>query len=311
MVAGIVLLVIVLLPFGLRSVYWDVVVPSGERTYPVTPLEDQPAQSYSRLHIDVVAIDELNRLATLRVEGVHVCGGGCDDYKERLVLFSVAANAQGTEGISPSESIVLPSTSAVVSQKLQLPVRGSLSGYPLDRYQLWLGIALERIYPDGQVEPFTPTEAQGHLFLTVGEEIVRMVMQPPGQIDARSVQPAANELNIQYLYVADMDWQRPGYLKILCMLTILLSAAASAYAVFMRPFDQLILNSGALILGVWGVRSLLLGGIPQDVTRVDVALTSIIMFLLSAITFRALNYLHRRAELTLLPWARSKPETEG
>jgi hypothetical protein len=310
-VAGIVLLVIVLLPFALRSVYSDVVVPSGERSYPVTPLEDQPAQSHSRLHIDVVAIDELNRLATLRVEGVHVCRGGCDDYKEKLVLFSVAASAQGAEGISPSESITLPSTSAVVSQKLQLPVRGSLTGYPLDRYQLWLGIALERIYPDGRVEPLTPTEAQGHLFLTVGEEIPRMIMQPPGRIDARSVQPAANELNVQYLYVADMDWQRPGYLKILCMLTILLSAAASAYAVFMRPFDQLILNSGALILGVWGVRSLLLGGIPQDVTRVDVALTSIIMFLLSAITFRALNYLHRRAELTLLPWARSKPETEG
>src|SRR6266540_5495167 len=154
-VAGIVLLVIVLLPFALRSVYWDVVVPSEERSYPVTPLEDEPAQSHSRLHIDVVGIDELNRLATLRVEGVHVCRGGCNDYKEKLVLFSVAANAQGTEGISPSECITLPSTSAVVSQKLQLPVRGSLTGYPLDRYQLWLGIALERIYPDGQIKPLT------------------------------------------------------------------------------------------------------------------------------------------------------------
>src|SRR5438067_4757817 len=80
-VAGIVLLVIFLLPFALRSVYWDVVIPSGEHSYPVTPLDDQPAQSHSRLHIDVVAIDELNRLVTLRVEGVHVCRGGCDDHK--------------------------------------------------------------------------------------------------------------------------------------------------------------------------------------------------------------------------------------
>jgi hypothetical protein len=309
-VAGIVLLVLLLLPFALNSVYWDVVVPSGERRYPLTSSDDQPAPTYSRLRVDVVAIDEVNQLATLRVEGVHVCRGGCDAVAERLVLFSVPAEAQAADRISPSESVTLPSTSGVVSQKLQLPVRGSLSVYPLDGYELWLGVGLERTSPDGRGEPLTPDEARGRLFLTVGEQIPRMVMQPPVQIDPRSVQPAGDELDVRYLAVADLHWQRPAYLKILCMLTILLSAAASAYAVFMRPFDQLILNSGALILGVWGVRSLLLGGIPQDITRVDVALTSIIMFLLSAITFRALNYLHRRAELTLLPWARPEPETE-
>src|SRR5207253_11279785 len=68
---------------------------------------------------------------------------------------------------------------------------------------------------------------------------------------------------------------------------VLLVSAAAAYAVFMRPLDQLVLNSGALILGVWGVRSILLGSSVPGITAVDLALSVVILFLLVAITWRS------------------------
>jgi len=69
---------------------------------------------------------------------------------------------------------------------------------------------------------------------------------------------------------------------------VLLVAAAAAYAVFLRPLDQLVINAGALILGVWGIRAVLLGTTLPGLTAVDLALWSVILFLLLAITVRTL-----------------------
>lgn len=62
--------------------------------------------------------------------------------------------------------------------------------------------------------------------------------------------------------------------------------AAAAFAVFMRPLDQLVINAGALVLGVWGVRAILLGAGVAGLTIVDVSLLVVILFLLVAIAFR-------------------------
>ncbi len=69
-------------------------------------------------------------------------------------------------------------------------------------------------------------------------------------------------------------------------------------AVFMRPLDQLLLNVGALVLGVWGIRAILLGTSLTGVTAVDLSLTMVILFLLAAITLRTMLYLYHRAGLS-------------
>lgn len=68
--------------------------------------------------------------------------------------------------------------------------------------------------------------------------------------------------------------------------------AAAAYAVFMRPLHDLVINSGGLVLGVWGIRSLLTPGTATQ-TLVDLMLSMVILFLLGAITFRAMQYLYQ------------------
>jgi hypothetical protein len=82
---------------------------------------------------------------------------------------------------------------------------------------------------------------------------------------------------------------------VLAVLLVLLVAAAAAYAVFMRPLQDLVLSSGALVLGVWGVRAILTPGTAYR-TVVDLALSAVILFLLGAITVRALQHCYAQSE---------------
>ena len=77
-----------------------------------------------------------------------------------------------------------------------------------------------------------------------------------GQTFARPLPEGA--ASIASLGVA-LEFERPLYLRIVTVLLVVLIGAASAYAVFLRPLSELIINAGALVLGVWGIRAVLLG----------------------------------------------------
>src|SRR5262249_44736589 len=80
---------------------------------------------------------------------------------------------------------------------------------------------------------------------------------------------------------------------------VLLIAAAAAYAVFLRPLDQILVNAGALILGIWGVRSVLLGtDAPPGASAVDLSLSAVVLFLLAAILARAMRYHQLQGDVT-------------
>ena len=85
------------------------------------------------------------------------------------------------------------------------------------------------------------------------------------------------------------------------LLLVLLVTAAAAYAVFLRPFQDLVINAGGLILGIWGIRSILTPSSVQYVTAVDLSLAVVILFLLGAITLRAMVFLYQRSGLQV-PW---------
>jgi len=105
---------------------------------------------------------------------------------------------------------------------------------------------------------------------------------------------AASGDQVPYMVTADMVFSRPLYLQVLTVLLVLLVTAAAAYAVFLRPLDEIVINLGALVLGVWGIRAILLGTSVPGFTAVDLALAVVILVLLIAITTRALLYLWTR-----------------
>lgn len=307
LVAIVVIISLIATPFAITSAMVNLIAPPSARVYALTPQQIPLAASYSRLHADITILDEPQRLATIRVSGFHVCAQGCT-YRDTLVLFSLDTEAGDMQAIPPSAQLPLPATTGEVSGTVQLPIAGDLLGYPFDRYVLSLGVAIERTLPNQDPRFLSATETQGLIAFTVREQVPRTVVgtfQPLGS----SAQGVAQR-PFTYAYAGAIELVRPIYLRIIVVLTILLIAAAALYAMLMRPFDQLIINAGGLILGVWGVRAMLLGSYPADSTAVDIALTTVIIVLLGGISFRGLNYLHARAGLTFLPWARPAEEEE-
>jgi hypothetical protein len=297
-IATIILFVLVTLPFTVASVYDDIFgPPDGEQlSIPAGPV-GPPAPTHSRLHVAATALNELPRLLTLRVSGYHVCQPDCA-WSDRVVFLSLGADPADGDSPPPSVAITLPPTDAEVTQTLQLPVRGQPLRYPFDAYELTLGVALQRVYPDGSVQSLSPAEADGHLFVTLQDQLPRQSISDLTELDPRSVRLGNTPLNP--LYVEAVTFERPLYLRVIAVLLVLLITAAAAYAAFIGPIHDLVINSGALVLGVWGIRSIMTPGNPAYVSLLDVCLSAVIIFLLMAITFRLLLFSHQRSGLRLL-----------
>jgi hypothetical protein len=310
LIATLLLFLLATLPFSVASVVTDVLGPPEGHHFPIPPGPAPPeASSFSRLNVAVVALDETQGLVTLRVSGHHVCRESCS-WSDRLLFFSVPVGERGSESLPPSGSVTLPAGAGEVTQSTQLPIEGQPLRYPFDWYNLRLAVAMQRVQADGTVAASTADQARGRVFLTVQEALARQTMDPPVPVDPATVRvPSAP---YDYLYVSDLRFARPIYLQVLAVVLVLLVTAAAAYAVFMRPLTELVVNSGALVLGVWGIRQILVPSNYNYVTAVDLSLSVVILFLLGAITVRALFFVHARSGLALHErWAARRKREVG
>jgi hypothetical protein len=107
-------------------------------------------------------------------------------------------------------------------------------------------------------------------------------------------QSGASETPGEYLYATTLTIRRQFYLQVLTIVLVALIAAASVYADFLRGFQDLILNVGGLILGIWGIRGILTPYAVNYITAIDLSLSVVILFLLGAVTVRALLYVGAR-----------------
>ena len=295
---------VVTLPFSVKSVVDDVLGRSRAGSSRSRP-EDQwpPDPDHTKLHVAVISIDEVQLVATLRVAGHHQCPG-CT-WKNRVLLVALSADDADANGLPPSAAVVLAPNDVEVSDTMQLPVRGHPIHYPFDRYHLMLGVAYQRVHPDGTLETRSAAQARGHLFLSLQELLPRNAMEGPFPLDPRRVRSSDDPF--EYVDAFEVIFERPPYLRVLAVMLVLLIASAAAYSVFLRPLHDLVVNSGALVLGVWGIRSILTPSNLNYITAVDLALSMVIIFLLGALTVRALLFVHDEAQLSLLGRRRREP----
>ncbi len=295
LVALLLLSIVVLLPFVLAGVFQQI-DENGNPTYTLDA--DYHAQSPTRTHVNLAVTDlqEWQRSLTIEVSGHHVCDTPCA-WTDRLMLISIPPPQEDGEGLPPMATVDFRPTALAVSQSVTLPVYGAPIRYPFDFYRLRLGVVLQRVYPDGTTQTLTPQEADGHLFLSANGFIPRAVMNKPAPVPVKKV--FVDDPSYQYIYVTDLTFARPLYLRVITVFLVLLVSAAAAYAVFLRPLSELVINAGALVLGVWGIRAVLLGANVLGFTAVDLSLMTVILFLLAAITWRALLYLRDRGQLSL------------
>ena len=293
----IVLSTLLVIPFALMSMVDDVT-----RQNETHLLQESHAGNDQRgaILVEVVKVDEVSNEVTLRISGLFHCSLCTSD--KQFTFYSVPAPRPDFEGIPPARHVKFPIGGQVAMEEITLPLRGSLFRYPFDTYPLTLGIGLEQASQGMASTAQSSQGAEGPLTIAVRNGASRLHMASPTALNMAG--SLSSEAKDRYLGVYNLTLSRPFYLKIVIPLVVLLIAAAAALAVLLRPFDQLVLNSGGLVLGVWGVRGLVLGGFPPNVTLVDQALTGIIVLILVAIACRAMTHLHDFAELSILPRTR-------
>lgn len=278
---------VVLVPLAASSLVAILRRPVAGRVYQLA----SPAKlggEWTRLNVAAVKLDESAGTVTLRVSGFHNCpAGAC--AAERVQLFSVHADPTGALGSPPSATVDLPKDSSEIEQQVTLPIEGNLVDYPFDHYRLLLGVAFARVSAAGAATPFGPRVAGHGLAYSVGDEIPRVSMaaprlSPPGRYDAPGV---------VYDSVAALGFSRPTYLRVITVDLILLTVISAIYGVVFRPFTQIVPTVGGVVLGVWGVRSLLVGSYPADSTGVDLVLESAILLVLLLVGVRSVRFLWR------------------
>ncbi len=280
---------VVLVPFAFVSLYSAFQHPAGDHGYDVMKPKLLHGE-WTKLNVSAISIDEVAGEVVLRVSGFHNCPSACTGV-QRVRLFSVHADPSGALGPPPSVDITIPADSSEIEQRVTLPISGNLSRYPFDSYKLLLGATFSQVAPSGISTPISPAAASDQLAFSVSNAIPRVSLGTPRILGAH----AYDSTGALYDAVVALNFYRPVYLKILTVLLTLLIVLAASYGVLFRPFTQIVPTVGALVLGVWGVRSLLVGSYPPDSTGVDLVLEGAILLLLFTVAARAALFMLPRS----------------
>jgi hypothetical protein len=296
--------VIVALPFTLGSMSSQIfdrqaatlyAFPSGQ---PISEGSlDIAEDAHSFLKIAAIDLDEGTGSITLAISGHRICKTACPALS--LTVVSLDDDAAVRLAFPPSAQLTLQPEEVTFSSTVQLPIRGQPIQYPFDDWVLWLGVAGTIVDQSGNTVPLTPQLIAGQVIITTQNQLRDFQMRHPVEIDPARVRSQSDPYD--FIGVQELYFERPLYLGILSILLIVLIGVSAALAVFMRNMVDVVIGIGSLVIGIWGVRSIL---VPQPipvVTSIDLALSLVILFVLLGLSIRAVSYFHRLSELPTLP----------
>lgn len=301
--------VVVSLPFAVRSMAGELLGRQQDTLYDalaageVAPTASEEATTKEIYYnLAIVDIDEAVGTATLAVSGNRTCPLTCPRID--LTFLALDDNAAQRRGLPPSASLTIPEGERIFSESVTLPVRGRPNLYPFDSYVLWLGIDLSLTGPGG--DPFRPDLAMLNRLgtVTLQSQVSGLVMAPPTLVDPARVRAPSDPFALPL--VGEFRWERPAYVKILAVILILLIAASGIIALMTRAIDDLLLGVGGLILGVWGIRSVLVSQPLPGASAIDLALSFVILFLLLGLIVRLIRHFHRGSNLAWPGFGRAK-----
>jgi len=286
----------ILLTDGQARTHYD--FPSGQAA--TAAATQALAKSESYFNIAAIDLDEDESSITLAISGHRICpADGCSTLT--LNIISLEDDADVRRALPPSASMNLTPDQEIFSQTVRLPVRGQPSQYPFDDYQLWLGLS-GTVVIDGKKIELTPELLAKRAVITTQNQLRDFLMTPPVEIDP-SRATAPNDPHA-FVAVQELRFERPIHQEILAVLLILLIAVSAIMAVAMRNMTDLIVGIGSLILGIWGVRSVLVPSSLPVVTSIDLALSMIILFVLLGLSVRSALHFRRKSELPTVTWRR-------
>ena len=284
-----------LLPIALGGVLADVLEISRP-TYFVFGDHEREDSDRVLLNLSMVSLDEWQRMVTIQVSGHRDCAAGCTGT-DRVQFMSIPISTEDGEGLPPYAIVAFPPGERSVTDQLRLPVSEHAIRYPFDKAGLRLGVVAQRSNADGGFRTVLPEPAKRFLFLSLNGSIPRAVMARPRPIPLDRVH--VDDPAWQFAAVWQVDFTRPLYLQVVAVVLVVLVSLAAVYAIVLAPLRDLAVSAGALILGVWGIRAIVLGANLAGFTVIDLSLMVVILFLLVAVTWRTLQYLHDRGELSV------------
>ncbi|MFM9106058.1 MAG: hypothetical protein ACKOWF_05090 [Chloroflexota bacterium] len=283
--------VAVLLPVVLFSLGWSLQEVQDNPVYNLITgeleanLEALEGDDVAYGNITIQAIDESTRAVTLLIAGNRVCTTFCPAIS--FGLYSLDNDGAMRRGLPPSATVEFAAGAegtGPFSKTITLPVAGNPQRYPFDSYTLLLGLSASATRPDGRVFSVPPDMFTRGAALTVQNTMVRLKMTSLELVDPQTVMPKGT--NETLLAAERIVFTRPIYLQILCSLLVLLISASGFFALATQTLRQLSIGIGGLILGIWGVRSIVIQGNLPEVTVVDSMLAIIILILLLGVAVR-------------------------
>jgi hypothetical protein len=296
---GVVIVVLALLPSALLSMARELRGQAIDSVYDLfTGREVDVTQTFGPdttfVNVTVTNLDELTRTATLTTSGHRICQAICPATTG--TFFSLGNDAAQRRGLPPSAQVTVPGESGTYTFTFQLPIHGTPQLYPFDTYTLNLGLVISVTLPNGREEVVNTSElVRERVSLTLEDQVVRLNMNPPVPIDPASVRSETDP--VAFLLVDQLQWQRPLYLRIVTVLLVILISASAIFALGLRTLHELVLGIGGIILGIWGVRSIVVQTELPDVTLIDLILAFVMLVLLLALSVRAARYFYVQSGL--------------
>lgn len=307
---GLVVAVILALPFAVGSMLDTVFGRSVDQFYdletgrPITASQafgGEDDRSYLNLTLSSLAMD--SGLVTLLVSGHRECTGLCPDLN--LLILSLDESPV-RRGLAPSASLQITEPVEVFTEQITLPVAGNPSLYPFDTYTMKLAVGGVSIDDAGTTTPLTRENYRDNVEISVRDQVSGLVMAPPMVFELPTAL-VAGEL-LAPIEAQELVLTRATYLQVLTILLVMLIGISGILALLTRSIDDLLLGIGGLILGVWGIRSVMVPQPLPTLSIVDISLSGVILMLLIGLAIRAAAHFHRQGELPSLR-RRNPPRT--
>lgn len=303
-----VVFVLIALPLAIGSMFGTLFGTTENAYYdlktgqPLTVDEVEGSQqdrTYLNLGLADLDMDSLS--LSLVASGHRQCRGECPELD--LLLLSLDPSPV-RRGMAPSALLHIDTAIDVFTQEVELPIDGNPSLYPFDGYDIQLAIAGYSVNAAGTPTALTRANFDDNLEISVQDQITELVMLPP--IGITLPQVVDNNDLLEALAGQRLELARPVYLQVLSVLLVLLIGISGLMALFTRSIGDLVLGIGGLIIGVWGIRSVMVPQPLPTLSVVDLSLSGVILLLLVGLAIRAAIHFHNRSELDLLRRFRRK-----
>ena len=290
-------LVLALLPPAFISMFQELREQQTDHAYDIFTGEevahDLPiAPNATFVNILVTKLDAAGGVAALTISGHRFCPALCPALTG--TLYALGSDSARRHGLPPSASVTVPGQPGSYTFTVELPIRGTPQNYPYDTYTLLLGLTLAATFPNGTTELVDSREVvRQSAVMTLEDQVAWLDMLPPQPIDPASVRAPSDPFT--FLVVDKVEWERPLYLRILAALLVVLISISGIYALGLRTLHELVLGIGGIILGIWGIRSIVVQSELPDVTLIDVTLGFVILLLLVGLSLRAARYFYLKS----------------